>query len=109
MRLVSAAKYAALKTQYERVVRQRDSLQDTAAKRLSTITRQAEEITRLRDQQPTSPVREPRPVQGDAELRRQLMLAARAVASLTQQLADLQASHEADTRELRELRQGATS
>jgi hypothetical protein len=109
MRLVSAARHAELQYRYERMAEARENADKLAAERLSTITRQAEEITRLRDARPDTPVRESRPVQGDAELRRQLHLARRVIAELSQRLDDVQASHIADTRELHDLRQGGAS
>lgn len=110
MRLVSGAKYADLLYRYQRTSEARETAEKLATERLATITRQAETITRLRDGRPDTPVREPRPVQGETELRRQLALARRAVAELSQRLDDMQASHIADTRELHDLRQqGVTS
>jgi hypothetical protein len=109
MRLVSAAKHAALQTRYEHVVRQRDDFEALAKQRLSTVTRQAQEITRLRDAKPDSPVQSPQPVQGDAELRRQLALAREALASLGGQLDTLQRANEALTAELQDVRRGVAS
>ncbi|MFE3031522.1 hypothetical protein ACFXKY_07725 [Streptomyces canus] len=109
MRLVSAAKYAALQLRLQRVEQAREKAEKTAAERQATITRQAEEIRRLRDERPDSPVETPAPVRGDAELRRQLDLARRQLRELGARVDDLQASHVADTRELHDLRQGVTS
>jgi hypothetical protein len=109
MRLVSASKHAALTTSYERVVRQRDDLAKLAKDRLSTITRLAEEVARLRDSKPDAPVAQPRPALGDAELRRQLELARRALVSMDGQLATLQQANEAMTAELQDIRQGVAS
>lgn len=109
MRLVSGVKYADLQTRYQRMADAREDADKLAAERLSTITRQAEEITRLRDSRPTTPVREPQPVQGDAELRRQLHLARRAMASLDGQCRGLQSSNEAQAAELYDLRNGVAS
>ncbi|MFK0018250.1 hypothetical protein [Streptomyces sp. NPDC090798] len=109
MRLVSGAKYADLLYRYQRVTEAREQAEKLAAERLSTITRQAEEITRLRDHTPDTPLPQPRPVQGDTELRRQLHLARRALASLDQQCRTLQSSNEAQVQELRDLREGSTS
>ena len=110
MRIVSASKYSRLRTTYERTAERLAETEKVAAQRLATITRQAQEITRLREQQPTAkPVPQPRPAAGDAELRRELELARRQVRELEQRVADLQASHVADTRELHDLRQGAES
>jgi hypothetical protein len=109
MRLVSAGKYADLQYRYQRVTEARETAEKLAAERLSTITRQAEEITRLRDTKPDSPVQHPRPAEGDAELRRQLHLSRRAMASMVQQLDTLQRANEALTAELQDVRQGASS
>lgn len=109
MRIVSNARHRDLEYRYQRMAEARELAEKLAAERLATITRQAEEITRLRDEKPVTPVREPQPVTGDAEVRRQLHLARRAIAQLSKQNAILQAAHEADTRELHDLRQGATS
>lgn len=102
MKLISAAKYAALQTRYQQVIAQRDKAQELAAKRLTTITRQAEEITRLRDLKPDGAVRQPQPVQGDVEVRRQLHLVRKAMAALDLQCRDLQHINEVQARQLRE-------
>lgn len=109
MRLVSAAQHAELQYRYERMAEARENAEKLAEERLATITRQTAEISRLRDEHPTSPVPHPQPVQGDTELRRQLDLARRTVAALDRQLSALQTSHEADTRELHDLRQGVSA
>ncbi|MGW1497528.1 hypothetical protein ACWCQW_02870 [Streptomyces mirabilis] len=106
---VARPRYAALRARYQQVVEERDDAVKLAAERLSTITRQAEEITRLRDHTPDAPLPQPRPVQGDAETRRQLHLARQAMASLDQQCRTLQSSNEAQVQELRELREGSAS
>jgi hypothetical protein len=104
MRLVSAAKHAALNARYQRVVHERDDLAKIATGRLSTITRLAAEVSRLRDEKPDTPVAQPRPAEGDAELRRQLDLARRALVSMDGQLATLQRANEAMAAELQDLR-----
>jgi uncharacterized coiled-coil protein SlyX len=111
MRLVSAAKYAALQTRLQREEKARETAEKLAAERQATITRQAQEIRRLRDSNPDSPLPAPAQAQaqGDADLRRQLDLAHRQLRELGGRLDDLQSSHIADTRELHDLRQGATS
>ncbi|MFI6251462.1 hypothetical protein [Streptomyces sp. NPDC051016] len=101
--------YKELQNRYRRVVEDRDDAVKLAAERLSTITRQAGEISRLRDEMPDRIVSPPPAVQGDAELRRQLHLARQAMAGMQQRLDDLQTSHIADTRELHDLRQEAAS
>lgn len=109
MKLISGAKYAALRTRYERTASELEDVRKLAAERLSTITRQAGEITRLRDARPDTPVQQPRPAPADVEVRRQLDLARRTVGELEKRLDEMQASHIADTRELHDLRQGASS
>lgn len=109
MKLVSAAKYAALRQRYEQTVEARDKAEKLAAERLSTITRLSRQVTDLREEKPTTPLPEPEPAQGDAELRRRLALAERTIRELSAQLDGLQASHVADTRELHDLRQGVAS
>lgn len=108
MKLISGAKYAALYTRYQRTEAARETAEKLAADRQATITQQRAELARLRDERPDSPVQQPQPVQGDAELLRQLDLAQRTIRALAQRVDDLQASHIADTRELHDLRQEAT-
>jgi hypothetical protein len=99
---VARPRYAALRARYQEVVEERDEAVKLAAERLSTITRQAETITHLRDTTPDSPVSQPQPVQGDAELRRQLRLSQKARAALEEQLLTVQRSNEVQARQLRE-------
>lgn len=106
MRIVSAAKYAALRAGYERTVRELEAADKLSADRLATITRLRAERDRLRDDHPDTPLQQPEPVLGGAELRRQLDLARRTVGELQRRLDDMQLSHIADTRELHDLRQG---
>ena len=101
--------YQALRADYRRAVEGRDEAEKLAAERLSTITRLAALVDDLRDAKPNGPVQTPHPASGDAELRRQLALANRRIGQLEERLADMQVSHVADTRELHDLRQGATS
>jgi predicted nucleic acid-binding Zn-ribbon protein len=105
MRLVSAAKYAALQTLQQRTATALEKSEKQAAERQATITRQAAELDRLRDTHPDTPLPQPPSPQGDVELRRQLSLARRAIRELAQQIDGLQTSHVADTRELHDLRQ----
>ncbi|MFF7130334.1 hypothetical protein [Streptomyces sp. NPDC008240] len=109
MRLVSAAKYADLQYRYQRAIEARDKAEKLASDRLATVTRLAAQVDELRDEHPVSPVQHPEPVQGDAELRRQLRLAQSVIRGLSERLDALQASHIADTRELHDLRQGVAS
>lgn len=109
MRIVSAARHAALRARYERAARDLEAVEKLAAERQATIARQANEIARLRDEKPDSPVQNPRPAVGDAELLRRLNLANRTIRELDARLDEMRLSHIADTRELHDLRQGVTS
>lgn len=109
MRIVSAAKYAALQTRYERTVRERDAADELVAKHVAAIGRLRAELDQQRDRKPDGPVQQPKPAVGDAELRRQLNLAQRTIRVQAEQLEQLQTSHIADTRELHDLRQGVAS
>lgn len=104
---VRRSKYNDLKAEYRRLIGERDDARQLAAERLSTITRQAEKLTRRDDGRPTTPVRKPQPPQGNAELRRRLDLAERARRSLDEQMQPLQAANEAMAAELRDLREGS--
>lgn len=106
MKIVSGAKHAALQTLQQRTARELEAADKLSAERLATITRLRAELEQLRDSKPTTPLQQPRPPVGDAELRRRLNLALRAVGELQRRLDDMQASHIADTRELHDLRQG---
>lgn len=109
MRIVSAAKYAALESRHQRTLRDLEATEKLAAERLSTITRLRTELEQARDAKPDSPLPQPPAVLGDAELRRELNLARRTIRAQAARLDDLQTSHVADTRELHDLRQGVTS
>lgn len=109
MKWVSGAKHAALRALYERTARDLEAANKRDADRQATITRQAAEIARLRDEKPDGPVQQPKPVAGDAELKRRLDLALRTIRELDERLAQMQASHIADTKELHDLRQGVAS
>ncbi|SDM47488.1 hypothetical protein SAMN04487981_101642 [Streptomyces sp. cf386] len=104
---VRRSTYNALQAAYQRVIAERDQAVNLAAERLTTVTRQAEKLTRRDDWHPTTPVREPQPPQGDAELRRRLDLAERARRFLDEQILPLQAANEAMAAELRDLREGS--
>ena len=109
MRIVSAAKHAAVLARLARQARELEAADKRDAERLATIKGLRSEVDRLRDEHPDSPVQQPKPPVGDAELRRRLNLALRAVGELQQRLDDMQTSHIADTRELHDLRQGVAS
>jgi len=108
VRRVPGARYAELQARYERMAAAHEAAEKLADERQTVITRQEKTITRLRDEQPGPLVREPQPSVGDHELRRQLHLSQRAQTELAEQLAVVQRAHEADTRELHDLRQGVT-
>lgn len=106
MRIVGAAKYAALQ---DRLNLEREEAEKRDAGRLATIERLRAELEQQRDRKPDGPVQQPKPAVGDAELRRQLNLAQRTIRVQAAQLEQLQTSHIADTRELHDLRQGVAS
>lgn len=108
MKWVSGAKHAAAVAGKQRALKELEAASKRDAERQATITRQAAEIARLRDEKPDSPVQNPKPAQGDAELQRRLNLANRTIRELDERVGQLQDSHLADTRELHDLRQGAT-
>jgi hypothetical protein len=109
VRIVSAAKHAAVLARLARQARELEAADKRDAERLATINQIRAERDRLRDMHPDTPVQQPKPFLGDAELRRQLDLARRTVGELQQRLDDMQTSHIADTRELHDLRQGVAS
>jgi hypothetical protein len=104
MRLVSGARYDALDFRYQHACEKREEAEKTAAERLALITRQAAELAYFHDQHPNAPLPYPAPVQGDAELRRQLRLAREALAALDARRLELQKENEEQARELRALR-----
>lgn len=109
MRIVSAAKHAAVLAGAKRIARQLEDEKKANAGHVATIGRLRAELDQQRDRKPDGPVQQPKPMLGDAELQRRLNLALRAVGELQQRLDDMQASHIADTRELHDLRQGVAS
>lgn len=109
MRIVSAAKHAAVLARLERQARELEDERKANAGHAATIGRLRAELDQQRDRKPDGPVQQPKPAVGDAELQRRLNLALRAVGELQQRLDDLQTSHIADTRELHDLRQGVAS
>jgi chromosome segregation ATPase len=106
VRIVGAAKYAALQ---DRLNLEREEAEKRDAGRLATIERIRAERDQLRDAKPNTPLQQPQPVRGDAELQRRLNLALRAVSELQQRLDELQASNDAASRELQDLRRGVAS
>ena len=102
MMLVSGARYDALNARYQTACEGREEAEKLAAERLSTITRQAAELSYFRDQNPDAPLPYPRPPEGDAELRRQLHTARKAMAALDEQCRTLQHVNEVQARQLRE-------
>jgi hypothetical protein len=109
VRIVSAAKYAALQARLQLATKELETASKRDAERQATITRQAAEIARLRDEKPDGPVQQPKPAVGDADLQRRLNLALRTIRELDERVGQMQDSHIADTRELHDLRQGAAS
>lgn len=109
MRIVSAAKHAAVLARLDRQARELEDAKKRDTERLATIERLRAELDQQRDRKPDGPVQQPKPAAGDAELRRQLDLARRTIGELQTRLDDMQTSHIADTRELHDLRQGVAS
>ncbi|MDX2954549.1 hypothetical protein [Streptomyces caniscabiei] len=109
MRIVSAAKHAALQAGYKRTLADLEAEKKRNAEHQGTITRLRAELDQQRDRKPDSPVQNPKQAVGDAELRRQLNLANRTIREQGAQLERLQDSHIADTKELHDLRQGGRS
>lgn len=109
MRIVSAAKHAAVLARLDRQARELEAADKLSTERQAIITRLRAELEQLRDTKPDSPVPQPKPTLGDAELRRQLNLAQRTIRVQADQLEQLQTSHIADTRELHDLRQGGAA
>lgn len=109
MKLISAAKYAALQTRFQRTEQAHETAEKLAAERLATINRLRAQLEQARDTHPDSPLPQAPAMPGDVELRRRLNLALRTIREQGARLDDLQTSHVADTRELHDLRQGAVS
>lgn len=105
MRIVGAAKYAALQ---DRLNLEREEAEKRDAASQATIGRLRAELDQQRDRKPDGPVQQPKPFLGNAELLRRLNLAQRTIRVQAEQLEQLQTSHIADTRELHDLRQGVT-
>ena len=93
----------------DQFAKDRDAQRNTADERLKTINRLQSLLQHYREDKPDTPLPEPQPALGDAELRRQLHLARRANAELSARLDGMQASHIADTKELHNLRRREVS
>lgn len=109
MRIVSAAKHAAVLAGAERVARELEDEKKANAGHLATIQRLRAQLDQQRDAKPNTPLQQPQPTVGAAELQRRLNLALRANGELADRLDQMQTSHIADTRELHDLRQGVAS
>ncbi|UJV42025.1 hypothetical protein [Streptomyces sp. AMCC400023] len=109
MRIVSAAKHAAVLARLARTAKELEDTKKANAEQATTITRLRNELDQQRDRKPDGPVQQPKPAVGDAELQRRLNLALRALSEMQDQIDQLQTSHIADTRELHDLRQGVAS
>ena len=106
MKLISGAKYAALQARL-RLAEEEAAKRD--ADRVATINRLRAQLDQQRDAKPDTPLQQPQPAAGAAELQRQLNLALRANGELANRLDQMQTSHIADTKELHDLRQGVRS
>ncbi|UJV43839.1 hypothetical protein [Streptomyces sp. AMCC400023] len=109
MKLISGAKYAALQARCDRLTREAEDAEKRDAERLATITRLRAQLDQQRDAKPTTPLQQPQPTAGAAELQRRLNLALRTIRELDARLDEMQTSHIADTKELHDLRQGGRS
>ncbi|WP_060886208.1 hypothetical protein [Streptomyces caniscabiei] len=106
MKIVSGAKHAALQARL-RLVEEEAEKRD--AERVATINRLRDQLDQQRDTTPDTPLQQPQPAAGAAELQRRLNLALRMVRELDARLGEMQTSHIADTKELHDLRQGVRS
>lgn len=109
MRIVSAAKHAAVLAGAKRIARELEDEKKANAEHVATIGRLRAELDQQRDRKPDGPVQQPKPAVGDAELQRQLNLALRRGDQLQQRLDELQASNDAASRELQDMRRGVAS
>lgn len=89
--------------------KRRQEAEQQLAEKDAAILRMQSLVSHHRDEHPDTPVQHPEPVQGDAELRRQLRLAQAVIRGLSERLDAMQTSHIADTRELYDLRLGVAS
>ncbi|BBC35221.1 hypothetical protein SGFS_065150 [Streptomyces graminofaciens] len=109
MRIVSASKHAAVLARLARQARELEDEKKANAGHAATIQRLRAELDQQRDRKPDGPVQQPKPAVGDAELQRRLSLALRRASELQQRLDELQASNDAASRELQDLRRGVAS
>lgn len=100
---VSRSRYNQLRAMYEHEAERRRKAENLAAERLSTITRMAGELDRLRDAKPDSPLQT-----GNARLRQLLHLSEKARRALDADRSELIAVNVQLTRELHELRDNTT-
>ena len=91
MRLVSAAKHAALQTRYERTLRDLEAAEKRATDRQDTIRHLRDALAKAEDRHPSSPLPQPEPAVGDVELLRRLRRAEDTIRRLTGQLAEMRA------------------
>ncbi|MFF7130037.1 hypothetical protein [Streptomyces sp. NPDC008240] len=89
--------------------KRRQEAEQQLAEKDAAILRMQSLVSHHRDEHPDTPIQHPQPVQGDAELRRQLALARRALRDLTARLDEAQAANVALTAELHDLRLGVAS
>lgn len=106
MKIVSGAKHAALQARLRLV---EEAAEKRDAERDATIQRLRNQLDQQRDAKPDTPLQQPQPTAGAAELQRRLNLALRANGELADRLGQMQDSHIADTKELHDLRQGGAS
>ncbi|MEH0613882.1 hypothetical protein [Streptomyces scabiei] len=109
MKIVSGAKHAAVLAGAKRIARELEDEKKANAGHLATIQRLRNELDQQQDRKPGTPLPEPKPTAGEAELLRRLNLALRTADQLQQRLDELQASNDAASRELQDLRRGVAS
>lgn len=109
MRIVSAAKHAAVLARLARQARELEDEKKANAGHAATIQRLRAELDQQQDRKPGTPLPQPKPTAGEAELLRRLNLALRTADQLQQRLDELQVSNDAASRELQDLRRGVAS
>jgi hypothetical protein len=108
-RRVPRAKYDEAVMLYLRERRRRLDVEEKLDEKDAAIRQMQGLVQHQRDQQPNAPLPYPEPLTGDAELRRQLALAKRALAETAARCTELQQANVSLTAQLAESREGAVS
>jgi hypothetical protein len=106
---VTLAKYKALLRRCERETAAREAAERKLDEKDAALLKMQGLVQHQRDQYPTAPLPYPQAPVGDAELRRQLALAKRALAETVDRCVALQDANVSLTEELRAQREGATA